>query len=65
MYRKVIRKYCFIERPAPDTLDETLPSEEFPIVTEQALDDVVVFSVATAVTDIPAVHVFAIMIPMK
>ena len=25
VYRKVIRKYCFIERPAPDTLDETLP----------------------------------------
>ena len=26
MYWKVIRKYCFIERPAPDTLDETLPN---------------------------------------
>ena len=21
----MIRKYCFIDRPAPDTLDETLP----------------------------------------
>ena len=40
-------------------------SEEFPIFTEQALNGVVVISVATAVTDIPAVHVFAIMIPKK
>ena len=27
MYRKVIRKYCFTEGPAPDTLDETLPTK--------------------------------------
>lgn len=26
MHRKVIRKWCFTEGPAPDTLDETLPN---------------------------------------